>query len=156
MGLITQIESLNGTLNKNERNKLEREKRKALEQKLTTQSKDLLLFEMLDYIEENENAFIIYQEETKDLLISKVIQNLKKCWASLQDRTTNNIIDFLNITYYTHANKAKTIYKNKQKYKELENIKAKVKEEQARQEFYNISNIKNVLEKIPNYKIKQK
>ena len=95
MGLITQIESLNGTLNKNERNKLEREKRKALEQKLTTQSKDLLLFEMLDYIEENENAFIIYQEETKDLLISKVIQNLKKCWASLQDRTTNNIIDFL-------------------------------------------------------------
>ena len=156
MGLITEVEKISGTLNKHERNRLEREEQKAIESKLIEQSKELLLLEMLDYINSKDNAFILYQEEIKDLLINNTIKNLSKNWKQLQQKTKYNIISFLNIIYYTQANKAKTIYNNKKKYAELESIKEKVKEEQSRQEFYNINNIENVLKTIPNYKIKQK
>ena len=48
MGLITEVEKISGTLNKQERNRLEREEQKAIESKLIEQSKELLLLEMLD------------------------------------------------------------------------------------------------------------
>lgn len=115
MGLLNEINNINTTLNKKERERAEKQMQKEFYNKLLKKAKGLLFDAIMQEIEKNLYCEIVYIDNTKNIIIDNVLERIVLLKYDLQDSTWENLNFYLDEIYYTIANKCISIYKKKEK-----------------------------------------
>lgn len=114
MGLLNEINNINTTLNKKERERAEKQIKKEFSNKLYQECDSFLFDKMLQKINQTKNNYVIYLDIIKFELIDNVINEINKRYDLLQD-TKSKVNFYLDNNYYKIANKVNTIYNKQQK-----------------------------------------
>lgn len=115
MGLLNEINNINATLNKREREQQEKNIKKQFYNKLERKAKSILFDEIQKEMEKSICCENVYTDKIKNIIIDNVLQKIIDLKYELQNETWENLNFLLDDIYYTTANKCTSIYKKKEK-----------------------------------------
>ena len=118
MGLINEVNNINATLNRKEREKQEKQKAKEFYKTLLEKCDNFLFEKINDKIKKENNLYIVYLDNEKHKIIDLVFIEISKRY-DLKENTQEKINYYLDSVYYKIANKVITIYKKKEKALEI-------------------------------------
>ena len=114
MGLLNEINNINASLNKKEREQAEKQRQKEFQSNLFKNCDSFLFEKMMQKINLTKNSYVIYLDIIKFELIENVIIEINKRYDLLED-TKTRINFYLDNNYYKVANKVINIYNKQQK-----------------------------------------